>query len=46
VKVKKIQHWAISSQAPQKVKVQRLGESRTYQVVGKCKAPEMGEDIV
>jgi len=29
-----------------KVKVQRLGVSRTCQVARKCKAPEMGEDIV
>ena len=43
--VEKFEDWAISSQAPVKVKVQRLGESR------RGKFPEMpgplkGEDIV
>ena len=44
--VEKKEDWAISSQAPEKVKVQRLGESR------RGKFPEMpgplnrGEDIV
>jgi|APGre2960657404_1045060.scaffolds.fasta_scaffold326276_1 hypothetical protein len=42
----KIEDWTISSQAPEKVKVQRLGSNPVEPSGSKRLAPEMGDDIV